>query len=1167
MRTIKATLLTAALALLAAGCYNDDALIERLDKQDSEISQMQTDIAALRGEISKINSNIQALQTTLNALKGNIYVSSVEDVLAPDGSKAGYTISFTDGKTVTIYNGADGKDGANGEDGHTPVIGVKESGGVYYWTLDGEWLTVNGQPVRATGEKGADGLNGQDGKTPQLRINEDNWEVSFDGETWEVVGPATSTVSGGDSIFKSVKETKSDVIFTLVDGTKIYIPLDVDFTIKVDDSKSYDVTAGATTEIPYTLVGADSETKVDAIAGGLWWAEVEKTDNESGVVKVTAPEEGADKGKVLLYAATGKGKSDIRTLNFEGGVLTVTAPAAEVPAKGAVVEIPVVTNVDYTVSIDEESETWVSYVVTKAGAMRNETIELTVSENTTPEQRIATIALLDAQGATIKTMSVTQESGTYVEPVFEDSSFKSYLLWTKGLDYNEDGHISASEAARCTSLDLYAPSYTSLAGIEALYNLKTFSYTEGSSSKVTAIDLSKNKKLESVTIAKSWGVTGVMADLNISDLPALKTVQLGNSAVETLALGSAPRLESLSAYNTKISSYKLEGAPALKSLAVYGSPITTLDISANTKLETLTAGCKNLASLDLKANTALKSLNIDDAAITALDLSGLTALESFSYDNAKVETIDLAGSPKLTSFSVGRTNGTSSTLKVVDLRNATGLKSVTIYSNALREVIVPKGTSTASWNWNSYLMDPDTGEVTYVTLTEVEVEGGSEVSDYAEGIQDAFVKKQILGKFDTDGDGQISAAEAAAVTEIDLDECGLSDGDLNGLEAFPVEKLIISNNKFKSFDVSKFEKLTWLNANNNALTTLTIPTSMLHVEAAHNQIETVSVPSYSAKAQYVDLSYNKLKAFSMQYASGLKYADLSHNSLSSFSVYGAYGIETIDASHNALTGSQNLSSFSSLKTADFADNQLTGVSLGSATKLESVDLSNNKFTQLDITSAIKSTTLRLIDLTGNSDFNLLIIGAGNTLPETLEIRGVEGYNVLNASNPTYAITNQYGNIASLDAGDKADFSDITLNFSIASSGFKIEDGGNAVITAKAGKKVLAFYAVATSGSPEIQLERSSDNPIYTKDTDSSAYGDSYKASGVLPLKPEMNESAAKDWKNFIEDGNGHRVTYHLAKQWTSAGSTADGETITIKVTGGTAVVFGINLSGSRVDDE
>ncbi|MBQ1618396.1 MAG: hypothetical protein II095_02575 [Bacteroidales bacterium] len=83
----------------------------------------------------------------------------------------------------------------------------------------------------------------------------------------------------------------------------------------------------------------------------------------------------------------------------------------------------------------------------------------------------------------------------------------------------------------------------------------------------------------------------------------------------------------------------------------------------------------------------------------------------------------------------------------------------------------------------------------------------------------------------------------------------------------------------------------------------------------------------------------------------------------------------------------------------------------------------------------------------------------------------------------------------------------------------------------------------------------------------SAMGDSYKASGVLPLKPEMNESAAKDWKNFIEDGNGHRVTYHLAKQWTSAGSTADGETITIKVTGGTAVVFGINLSGSRVDDE
>ena len=64
-----------------------------------------------------------------------------------------------------IYNG---KDGTDGVDGNTPVIGVKKDGdGIYYWTLDGEFIIVDGQKIKA---QGTDGSDGADGVTPKSKF-------------------------------------------------------------------------------------------------------------------------------------------------------------------------------------------------------------------------------------------------------------------------------------------------------------------------------------------------------------------------------------------------------------------------------------------------------------------------------------------------------------------------------------------------------------------------------------------------------------------------------------------------------------------------------------------------------------------------------------------------------------------------------------------------------------------------------------------------------------------------------------------------------------------------------------------------------------------------------------------------------------------------------------
>ena len=1197
----------AAVTLLVTGCYDDSALVSRLDKHDSEIAGLQSDVKKLQDEVSKINSNIEGLQKIVEALNKNVYVKDVTDVKDTDGKVIGYTITFTDNSHITIYHGEKGDKGDKGDQGDpgtpgtpgspgtpgdpgapgaTPVIGVKDYNGTYYWTVNGDFLrdeTGKLIPVTgANGDPGAPGTPGKDGKTPQLRINEGNWEVSYDdGVTWIVVGPATTTVeggeSGGDSVFSGVKETKSQVVFTLADGTKLAIDKNVDFVLSIDDSKAYDVVAGITTSIPYTLSGVGSgESRVDAVASGDWWAEVEAADKFSGSVKVTAGS--AEKAKVILYAVDGKGRADMRSLVFNGGILTATVPVTEAPAEGGEITVSVVTNVDYTVEIEENAKYWLSYAITRAVEVHTETLTLFVEKNNTPSTRTALVELKDAMGAVIQSFTVKQESGIYQTPTFDDSSFKNWVLYNSpAADYNENMKVDAEEAAKVTELNI-ANDYTSLKGIECFYNLKKI--TISATSKLTSIDLSKNKQLQEVTISKSYSAPTVLETIDLSDLHALKSIQIGGmTAVTTLNLGSAPALTSLYAYNTGLTALDVTKAPALEQMAVYGTKIASLDLSKNEALLEANVGATTLETLILPAEPKLTKLNIDNAGITSLDCTKLTEIKEFSAAKTKLVDIDLSNSAKLATLSIGAyASEASNTLKRVDIRKATGLTTCRLYSNVLEEVIVPKGTKTSSWSWSNYHMDPDTGAYTYVTVTEVEVEGGEDPvsDDLAEGIADSFVRKIVLGKADKDGDGKISEAEAENVKELDFSECGLVDGDLKGLEAFPLEKLNLDKNSLTEIDILAFPKLNWLSINNNKLTALSIGKNNtdlkqnLHLEAANNQIATFTGPSYYAKLSYLDLSGNKLTSFSCPYCTAIEYCNLSNNQLASLSLNGASALKEINVSNNQLTNTP-FSGFGKLEKVDVSHNNLTSYSFGSSQYvLEEVNLGYNKIASVDITSIAKTPdkfALKKIDVTGNEGFNLVIVGAGNQMPANVEIVGATDYVVLNASNPTGYQTNQYNYINAFTPGTKAEYGDITLNYSLATKGFKIEDGGNASITAQAGKKVFTFFAVATSGTPQITLSRESGRTILTKDTDSSPYGSNYAATGTNPLSPKLNESAAKSWNSFVVDGDGDKVLYHFSLCGKSDGNTVADEKITFSVTGGTVVIFGINLSGYRVDEQ
>ena len=224
MKRIFRTVLIALAAAAASACsmYDDTEIRDRLDGIDDKI-------ASLEETVKGINSDIDALRQIVNALQQNVTIDRVE------AGTDGYVIYFSDGTTAVITNG---KDGAN-----APVISVAkdETDGLWYWTIDGEWLVVDGQRIRAQGIDGEDGKPGEDAIAPQVRINPDTrmWEISVDGGlTWESTGVIAEGQdgTGGSGIIVDVDYTSDayNVIFTLADGMQISVPktISVEFDIE-----------------------------------------------------------------------------------------------------------------------------------------------------------------------------------------------------------------------------------------------------------------------------------------------------------------------------------------------------------------------------------------------------------------------------------------------------------------------------------------------------------------------------------------------------------------------------------------------------------------------------------------------------------------------------------------------------------------------------------------------------------------------------------------------------------------------------------------------------------------------------------------------------------------------------------------------------------------------
>lgn len=403
------TLLFAATILFGCGGdYDDSSLTGRVDDLENRVAKLE--------ELCKrMNTNISSLQTIVSVLQNKDYITNVTPI-TKEGEIIGYTISFAQAAPITIYNGQDGQDGQdgiNGKDGITPVVGVKQdTDGIYYWTLNGGWLTDDsGNKIKAEGKDGQGGQTGADGITPKLKIENGYWYVSYNnGTSWSQLIKATGDKGDtGDSIFKTVEDNDDNVVFTLHDGTTITIPKvsPTIFDIVFDKPQNFYVESGKTYEIGYTIIGADNSTIVDVIAQDMYKATVIPIDYRTGTISIKTPTADLCRSKILVFIS--KGTSTImRVLNVLEGVLIISDDTISAEFTGGTYETQVKTDLNYTVEVPTNDQTWISLAETRA--IRQETLTFTLGPNTSEFPRHSTVNIKDGNGRIVYCILISQNT-------------------------------------------------------------------------------------------------------------------------------------------------------------------------------------------------------------------------------------------------------------------------------------------------------------------------------------------------------------------------------------------------------------------------------------------------------------------------------------------------------------------------------------------------------------------------------------------------------------------------------------------------------------------------------------------------------------------------------------------------------------------------------------
>ena len=135
----------------------------------------------------------------------------------------------------------------------------------------------------------------------------------------------------------------------------------------------------------------------------------------------------------------------------------------------------------------------------------------------------------------------------------------------------------------------------------------------------------------------------------------------------------------------KLTEIDLSNLPALESIEISDNQISELDVSKNPRLKVLSYGFNSkagLSNIDLSNNIELEELNLRNNQLTEIDLSKNTNLVELDLYGNKLKNIDLSNNIKLEELDLMNNN-----IKKLDISKNINLKSLTLSGSSYRQVV------------------------------------------------------------------------------------------------------------------------------------------------------------------------------------------------------------------------------------------------------------------------------------------------------------------------------------------------------------------------------------------------------------------------------------------------------------------------------------------------
>ena len=532
------------MGMMFASCTDDnDDLWESLDKLDQRVTNLEE-------LCNQMNANVESLQAIVNASQQGDFITGIMP-LTEDGEEIGYTIYFAQNEPITIYHG------------NSPVIGVKEYKGVYYWTLDGEWLTDGGNRIMA------------EGVTPQLKIEDDYWYVSQDnGYSWTRLGKATGE---GDAIFESVTQDDDYVYFVLADGTSFIVSKYDGISVTFSQQEDILIFWGETAEVTYSIIGGGATPKIEADAPAGWEVNIAKRTAYTGTITVTCPAPASSSEEITVRVSGNDGVTANAVLTF-----VAEDPTAELYIPDPNFKAYLLQTVDMDgngILTNSDAIAWNNSGV-RSMDVSHSNIKLLEGI-----QYFTALTQLDCQGNLLTELDLS-------------ACTKLMLL------YCQDNQLTNLDINMCPELiGLYCQN-NRLTDLD-ISNCTELMSLSCQNNHFTDLDVSTCTELSALECQDNQ-----LTDLDVSNCTELSILSCQNNHLTDLDASNNVKLSRLTCDNNQLSNLNLNGCNALYSLYCNTNQLKTLNLNSCTELTSLYCASNQLTNLDVSMTKLGNGTNI-----------------------------------------------------------------------------------------------------------------------------------------------------------------------------------------------------------------------------------------------------------------------------------------------------------------------------------------------------------------------------------------------------------------------------------------------------------------------------------------------------------------------------------------------------------------------------